>query len=85
MDCVYIPPLPADIPDLRHRSEEDVARNCSDTLNKVWGELAYRLDVCRVTNGAHIKHLTMVASCSGPRALTPRATKDLPCKRDNAR
>ncbi|GFV47079.1 hypothetical protein TNCV_197741 [Trichonephila clavipes] len=46
-DCVYyVPPLPADLPDLRHRIEA-VARITSDTPNKVWDELAYQLDVCR--------------------------------------
>ena len=28
-----------------------------DMLQRDWGELEYRLDVCRVTCGAHIKHL----------------------------
>jgi hypothetical protein len=26
-------------------------------LQNVWNELDYRLDVCRVTQGAHIEHL----------------------------
>ena len=26
-------------------------------LERVWQELDYRLDVCRVTNGTHIEHL----------------------------
>ena len=26
-------------------------------LKRVWQELEYRIDVCRVTRGAHIKHL----------------------------
>ncbi|GFV54574.1 uncharacterized protein TNCV_955551 [Trichonephila clavipes] len=56
-DCVYVPRLPADLSDLRYRMEADVARISSDTLRKVWDELAYRLDLCRVTNGAHIEHL----------------------------
>ncbi|GFW24247.1 uncharacterized protein TNCV_738731 [Trichonephila clavipes] len=56
-DRVYVPPLPADIPDLRHRTEAAVARISSDTLKKVWDELAYRLDMYRVTNGAHTEHL----------------------------
>ncbi|GFU65802.1 uncharacterized protein TNCV_5059361 [Trichonephila clavipes] len=42
---VYVPPLPTDLPDLKHRVEAAVARITSDTLNKVWNELAYRLDV----------------------------------------
>ncbi|GFT07564.1 uncharacterized protein TNCV_4045311 [Trichonephila clavipes] len=56
-DCVYVPSLPVDLPDLRHRIEAAVARIASDTLNNAWDELAYRLDVCRVTNGVHIEHL----------------------------
>ncbi|GFS80828.1 uncharacterized protein TNCV_1334561 [Trichonephila clavipes] len=54
---VYVPPLPADFPDLRHRIEAAVARITSDTLNNVWDELAYRLDVVHGTNGTHIEHL----------------------------
>ncbi|GFV32034.1 uncharacterized protein TNCV_1688071 [Trichonephila clavipes] len=56
-DCVYVPPIPSDLPDLRHRIVAAVSRLTSDTLNKVWDVLAYRLDVCRVANGAHIGHL----------------------------
>jgi hypothetical protein len=26
-------------------------------LTRVWQELEYRIDVCRVTGGAHIEHL----------------------------
>jgi hypothetical protein len=26
-------------------------------LSRVWQEIEYRIDVCRVTNGAHIEHL----------------------------
>ncbi|GFX36956.1 MAM and LDL-receptor class A domain-containing protein 2 [Trichonephila clavipes] len=54
----HIPPLLADLPDLRHRIETAVvARITSDTLNKVWDKLAYRLDWCRVTNRALVEHL----------------------------
>ena len=28
-----------------------------DMLQRVWQQLDYRLDVCRVTGGAHIEHL----------------------------
>ncbi|GFV15796.1 DUF4817 domain-containing protein [Trichonephila clavipes] len=56
-DCMYVPPLPADLSDLRYRMEADVARISSDTLKKVWDQLTYRLNQCRVTNGAHIEHL----------------------------
>ncbi|GFW15152.1 uncharacterized protein TNCV_172991 [Trichonephila clavipes] len=56
-DCVYAPLLPADLSNLRHRIEVAVARITPDTLNEVGDELAYRLDVCRVTNGAPIEHM----------------------------
>jgi hypothetical protein len=26
-------------------------------LTRVWQELEYRIDVCRITRGAHIEHL----------------------------
>ncbi|GFX48016.1 hypothetical protein TNCV_4113511 [Trichonephila clavipes] len=37
--------------------EAGATRITSDTLSKVWDEFAFRLDVCRVTNGVHIEHL----------------------------
>ena len=54
---MYVPPLPGDLPELRNRIEAAVATITEDTLIKVWEELAYRLNVCRVTKGAHIEHL----------------------------
>jgi hypothetical protein len=30
---------------------------CTPILTRVWQELEYRIDVCRVTRGAHIEHL----------------------------
>jgi hypothetical protein len=29
----------------------------TDMLQTVWSELDYRVDVCRITNGAHIERL----------------------------
>jgi hypothetical protein len=29
----------------------------ADTLRRVWAEMDYRLDVCRITKGGHIEHL----------------------------
>jgi len=29
----------------------------ADMLRTVWNELYYRVDVCRITKGAHIEHL----------------------------
>ena len=56
-DKVCIPPLPANLPELRDRIREAVAAVTTDMLIDVWEEFAYRLDVCRVTNRAHIEHL----------------------------
>jgi len=28
-------------------------------LTRVWQQLEYRIDVCRVTHGAHIEHLKL--------------------------
>jgi hypothetical protein len=33
------------------------ANNTAPMLTRVWQELEYRIDVCRVTHGAHIEHL----------------------------
>ena len=56
-DKVYVPPLPANLPELRDWIRETVAAVTPDMLINVWEELAYRLDVCRLTNGAHNEHL----------------------------
>jgi hypothetical protein len=28
-----------------------------DVLKRVWNEMDYRIDVCRITKGGHIEHL----------------------------
>ena len=57
-DKIYVPPLPANLPELRDRIREAVAAVTPHMLINVWEELAYRLDVCHATNGAHIEHLS---------------------------
>jgi hypothetical protein len=42
--------------DLRARITAAIAA-IDHMLQRVWQELDYRLDVCRVTKGAHIEHL----------------------------
>jgi hypothetical protein len=56
-DKVFVPPQPVSISDLKNRIEVAVATITPDLLIRVWQELDYRLDVCRVTKGAHIEHL----------------------------
>ena len=54
---VYVPPIPRDVDELKARITQAVATINNAMLGRVWQELDYRLDVCRVTNGAHIEHL----------------------------
>jgi hypothetical protein len=56
-DKVFVPPLPASIPDLQSRSTATVVTITPDLLIKVRQELDYSLDVCRVASDAHIEHL----------------------------
>jgi hypothetical protein len=44
-----------DLKDLRAQIVETVSTITPDTLQWTWAELNYRLDVLRVTNGAHIE------------------------------
>jgi hypothetical protein len=56
-DWVFVPPLPLDLADLKARIIAAVKNIDAPMLTHVWQELAYRIDVCHVTHGAHIKHL----------------------------
>jgi len=42
---------------MSHRITVAVETITPDLLIRVWQELDYRLDMCRVTKGAHIKHM----------------------------
>ena len=56
-DQVYVPPLPASIPELKVRIRTDIETITADTLQTVWNEVDYRVDVCKITKGAYIEHL----------------------------
>ena len=56
-DQVYVPPLPASIPELKVRIRTATETITADMLQTIWNELDYRVDVCRITKGAHIEHL----------------------------
>ena len=56
-DRVFVPPLPRDLMELRERIREAFAAVTRDLLMRVWTEMDYRLDICRVTKGAHIESL----------------------------
>jgi hypothetical protein len=49
--------LPRDFADLNARIIAAVKNIDTPMLTRVWQELEYRIDVCRVTRGAHIEHL----------------------------
>jgi len=46
-DALLVPPLPTNIPQLQRSSR------MKNTRAKVWVEMELRIDVCRVTRGAH--------------------------------
>ena len=52
-----VAPLPASTPELKLRIRTAIETITADMLQTVWKELDYRVDVCRITKGAHIEHL----------------------------
>jgi hypothetical protein len=50
------PLLPRDLADLKARIIAAVKNIDAPILTRVWQELEYRIDVRRVTRGAHIEH-----------------------------
>jgi len=56
-DQVYVPPLPASIPELKIRIRTAIETITADTLQTVWNELDYRVDIWRIIKGANIEHL----------------------------
>jgi hypothetical protein len=49
--------LPRYLPQLRRRIVEAVAAIDCQMLQRVWQELDYKIDICRVTKGGHTEHL----------------------------
>ncbi|PSN55504.1 hypothetical protein C0J52_02584 [Blattella germanica] len=56
-DNVFVPPLPANLHELRHGIRASVAMVSRDMLERVWGELNYRNDICRISKCGHIEYL----------------------------
>jgi len=54
---VYAPPLLSSIPELKVRIRTAIQTITANILQTVWNEFDYRVDVCRITKGAHIEHL----------------------------
>jgi hypothetical protein len=56
-NAVYVPPLPMSLKELRDGITHALQTITADILHRVWDEFDYRVDVCRVTQGAHIEGL----------------------------
>ena len=56
-DNAYKPPLPQNVRELQDHIRAVVQTIDGNMLKRVWQELDYRIDICRVTKGAHIEHL----------------------------
>jgi hypothetical protein len=54
---VFVPLFSRDLADLKARIIAVVKNIDAPMLTRVWQELECRIDVCRVTRGAHIEHL----------------------------
>ena len=59
-DSVYVPPLPMSLKELRDRITQALQTITADMLHRVWDEFDYSVDVCRVTQGAHIEGVSRV-------------------------
>ena len=51
------PPPPASLEELKQRITTALQTATKDMLQRVWEELEYRIDMCRVSGGGHIEHL----------------------------
>ena len=56
-DKVFVPHLPASLDELRAQTTEAVAAIDADMTHRIWDEIAYRWDICRVTRGNHNEQL----------------------------
>jgi hypothetical protein len=54
---MYTPPMPVDLQELRDRIVNALALVHVTFLGKLWVELEYRLEVCRIPRGSNIEHL----------------------------
>jgi hypothetical protein len=53
----YVPSLLRELTDLKTRIIAAVKNIDAPMLMRVWQQLEYRIDVCRVTRGAQIEHI----------------------------
>ena len=65
-DQVYVPPLPASIPELKVQIRTAIDTITADRLQTVWNELDFHVDVCRITGCAHrapVRYVTKICEC----------------------
>jgi hypothetical protein len=56
-DCVFLLPLPHDLPELRRWIVASISEISRDLLQRVWAEMDYRIDVWPVTKCGHTQQL----------------------------
>ena len=56
-DDVLDPPVPKSMEELQARLTEEVATIDAGMIHRIWDEIAYRWDICRVSRGNHIQQL----------------------------
>jgi hypothetical protein len=54
---VFLPPLPQNLSELLRQIIAAISATNCDTLQQVWAEMDYQLEVCHVTKGTHTYHL----------------------------
>ena len=53
----FAPTLPASLEERRAQITEAVATRYAEKIHRIWDEIAYRWDICRLTRGKHIEHI----------------------------
>ncbi|PNF23796.1 hypothetical protein B7P43_G16593 [Cryptotermes secundus] len=56
-DHVYVPTLPTNLDDLKHRITTAINSVHRDMLIRAWEEFSYRIDAAPAAGGGHIEHL----------------------------
>jgi len=56
-DKVCVPPLAESLKELRAQITEAVVTTDANTIHTIWNKIAYRWDICHVTQGNHTEHL----------------------------
>ena len=56
-DQVYVPHLPLSTPKLKGRIRTAIETITADMLQTVWNAIDFRVEFCRITQGAHTEHL----------------------------